>query len=57
VWRVPAAATRLVVGPVLADSIQADAVFSNIRLRGIGFRFQYPTLEQGLQQVLGALHE
>ena len=37
--------------------IQADAVFSNIRLRGIGFRFRYPTLEQGLQQVLGALHE
>jgi NAD dependent epimerase/dehydratase family enzyme len=57
VWRVPTAATRLVVGPVLADHIQADAVFSNIRLRGIGFRFQYPTLEQGLRQVLGALHE
>jgi nucleoside-diphosphate-sugar epimerase len=57
VWRVPAAATRLVVGPILADDIQADAVFSNIRLRGIGFRFLYPTLDQGLQQVLGALHE
>ena len=57
VWHVPAAATRLVAGPVLADDIQADAVFSNIRLRGIGFRFRYPTLEQGLQQVLGALHE
>ena len=40
VWRVPAAATRLVVGPVLADDILADAVFSNIRLRGIGFRFR-----------------
>jgi nucleoside-diphosphate-sugar epimerase len=57
VWRVPAAATRLVVGPVLADRFQADAVFSNIRLRAIGYRFRYPTLEQGLQQVLGALHE
>jgi nucleoside-diphosphate-sugar epimerase len=57
VWRAPAAAARLVVGPVLADSLHADAVFSNIRLRGIGFRFSYPTLEQGLQQVLGALHE
>jgi hypothetical protein len=30
------------------------AVFSNIQLREIGFRFLYPTLEQGLQQVLGA---
>ena len=57
VWHVPAAAARFVVGPVLADSLQADAVFSNVRLRGIGFRFRYPTLDQGVQQVLGVLHE
>jgi nucleoside-diphosphate-sugar epimerase len=57
VCRVPAVATRLVVGPVLADHVQADAVFSNIRLRGIGFHFRYPTLEHGLRQVLGAVHE
>jgi nucleoside-diphosphate-sugar epimerase len=57
VWHVPAVATRLVVGPVLADYISTDAVFSNIRLRGIGFRFKYPTLRQGLEQVLGALNE
>jgi uncharacterized protein len=57
VWRVPAAATRLVVGPILADHIRADAVFSNIRLRGLGFWFEYPTIEQGLQQILRLLHE
>ena len=57
VCRVPAAAIRLVTGPVLADHVRADAVFSNIRLRGIGFRHRYPTLEQGLQQVLEALNE
>jgi nucleoside-diphosphate-sugar epimerase len=57
IFRVPAVAIRLVAGPVLADDLQANAVFSNIRLRGIGFRFLYPTLEQGLQQVLGALDE
>jgi len=56
-WRIPSAATRLVVGPILADYVQADAALSNIRLRGIGFRFEYPTLEQGLQQILGAVHE
>ena len=56
-FRVPAVETRLVVGPILADHLLANAVFSNIRLRGIGFRFLYPTLEQGLQQVLGALDE
>lgn len=55
--RVPKLATRLVVGPVLADHLHSNAVFSNIRLRGIGFRFRYPTLEHGLRQVLGALHE
>jgi hypothetical protein len=55
VWRVPTAASRLVVGTLLADSVSADAVFSNIRLRGIGFQFKYPTLEHGLEQVLGAL--
>jgi nucleoside-diphosphate-sugar epimerase len=57
VWRVPAVATRLVVGPVLADSLRDDAVFSNARLRGIGFRFRYPTFEQGLEQIVGALDE
>jgi nucleoside-diphosphate-sugar epimerase len=57
VWRVPGAAAPLVVGPTLADYIRADGVFSNIRLRGIGFSFRYPTLDDGLQQVVGALHE
>ncbi len=48
---------RLVIGSALTGSIQTDAVFSNIRLRGIGFRFRYPTLERGLEQVLGALDD
>jgi nucleoside-diphosphate-sugar epimerase len=55
-WSLPAAA-RPLMGPVLAGSVQTDAVFSNIRLRGIGFRFRYPTLEHGLEQVLGALDD
>jgi len=57
VRRLPAAAARIAVGPLLADFIRTDAVFSNIRLRGTGFRFRYPTLEQGLRQILGALDE
>jgi nucleoside-diphosphate-sugar epimerase len=57
IWRVPSVASRFAVGPLQRDYPQADAVFSNARLRGIGFRFLYPTLEQGLQQVVGALHE
>ena len=57
VCRVPAAAIRLATRPVLADDVRADAVFSNIRLRGIGFCHRYQTLEQGLQQVLEAIEE
>lgn len=53
---VPRMAARFAFGPVLADDFRADAVFSNIRLRGTGFRFTYPTLDEGLQQVLGTLH-
>jgi nucleoside-diphosphate-sugar epimerase len=56
-FRVPELATRLIAGPVLVDYIQDDAVFSNIRLRATGFRFIYPTLDEGLQQVLGEIHE
>src|SRR4051812_33366339 len=41
VWRVPTAATRFVLGPLLARSLTTDSVFANIRLRGIGFRFRY----------------
>ena len=55
VWRVPSAVARLLVGRHLADDLQGNLAFSNIRLRGIGFRFVYPTLEQGIEQILGAL--
>jgi NAD dependent epimerase/dehydratase family enzyme len=57
VRRVPARAARFVLGPILAEEMRADAVFSNIRLRGIGFRFRYPTLDEGLRQILEALGE
>jgi NAD dependent epimerase/dehydratase family enzyme len=57
VLAVPALTTRLIVGSALTDHLKTDAVFSNIRLRGIGFRFLYPTFEQGVQQVVGVLDE
>jgi nucleoside-diphosphate-sugar epimerase len=56
VWRLPAAAARL-VGGTHVGYLHSDAVFSNIRLRGTGFRFEYPTLEQGLRQVWTSPHE
>jgi hypothetical protein len=57
VWRVPALSAKLLAGRPLADHLQGNLALSNIRLRGIGFRFRYPTLEQGIEQVLGALRE
>ena len=57
VLRVRKGASLLLHGRFVSDCLHSDAVFSNIRLRGIGFRFRYPTVEDGLQQVLGALHE
>ena len=57
VRRLPAVAIRLAGGSVSADYFRADGLFSNIRLRALGFRFEYPTLEAGLQEVLRALHE
>ena len=57
VWRLPAAAAPVIAGPLLSEYLRADAVFSNIRLRGIGFRFQYSTLDEGIQQLLEVLHE
>ena len=57
VWRIPARAARFVVDRPFADYVRGDAAFANIRLRGLGFRFRYPTLEQGIEQILGAFHE
>ena len=57
VWWLPAPMVRLVSSPILHDDLRSDAVFSNIRLRGIGFRFRYSTLEQGIRQILGTIDE
>lgn len=56
-WRLPTAAAGLLAARALADHVQGNAAFSNIRLRGTGFRFRYPTVEHGIAQILGALHE
>jgi nucleoside-diphosphate-sugar epimerase len=51
VWRLPGLTARLVSRDHLGAYLQSDAAFSNIRLRGTGFRFEHPTLEQGLGQI------
>jgi len=54
-WRLPQAVAPVVVGSILAEYVQADGVFSNIRLRSTGFQFRYPTVEAGLRQVIDAV--
>ena len=55
VRRLPFAAARILGQPV-AERVGGDMVFSNIRLRGTGFHFRYPTLEDGLHQIVGAVN-
>jgi len=54
-WRLPNAAAPFLLSPGLAGPVVADAVFSNIRLRGIGYRWRFPTLDEGLEDVLQRL--
>jgi nucleoside-diphosphate-sugar epimerase len=54
--RVPACAAPLLVGPFLAEYHRHDAVFSNARLRAHGFRFEFPTIAEGLREVAGGCH-
>jgi hypothetical protein len=35
--------------------VHFDALLSNVRLRGTGFRFDFSTNEQGLQEVVDSL--
>lgn len=56
-WIVPAAAARLYRRVLFDNGPCGDAVFSNIRLRGIDFQFEYPTVDEGLRQVVAELGE
>jgi len=55
VRRLPYAAAQILGRTAPADCIEGDMVFSNIRLRGTGFHFNYPTLEEGLQEIVGTI--
>lgn len=54
VWRLPAVAR--VITRHRAACAGSDIVLSNIRLRGTGFQFEYPTVEEGCRQILRTLH-
>ena len=43
---------RLMLGPVLTDSLTAEARLSNARLHGTGFQFHYPTIREGVPALV-----
>ena len=52
--RVPAWLCRLFVGPIVTESLTCDANLSNARLRGTGFQLQFPSLDEGIPNVVAA---
>jgi hypothetical protein len=42
----------LVVGPVVTDSLTAEARLSNARLHGTGFQLRYPTIHEGVPALV-----
>ncbi len=52
----PRALAPLLLGPLLAEYGERDAVLSNARLRALGFSFLYPTIADGVREVAGGLH-
>jgi nucleoside-diphosphate-sugar epimerase len=56
VLTLPRALAPLLLGPLLAEYGERDAVLSNARLRALGFSFLYPTIADGAREVAGGLH-
>ena len=49
---VPRWLCRLLLGPVLTDSLTSEARLSNERLHGTGFQFHYPTIREGVPALV-----
>lgn len=50
--KIPPFVLRLLIGSVVTDSLLSDAVLSNARLRALGFELEFPTIEQGIPDVM-----
>lgn len=52
VRKVPVFLLRLLVGSVVTDSILSDAVLSNARLKSTGFALKFPTIDEGIPDIV-----
>lgn len=50
--QIPVWLSRLIIGPVVTESLTCDVCLSNARLLQTGFNFNYPTIEQGVPDVI-----
>lgn len=53
--KIPVWLLRWLVGPVVTDSVLSDAVLSNARLKATGFSLRFPTIEEGVPEVVAAM--
>lgn len=50
--RMPAFLMWLLTGPIVTESILSDGVLSNARLKALGFEFLFPTIDEGVRDVV-----
>lgn len=53
--KIPVWLLRLLVGPVVTDSVTSDAVLSNARLKKSGFTLRFPTIDEGVPDVVAKM--
>jgi nucleoside-diphosphate-sugar epimerase len=53
--RIPVFLLRLLVGPIVTDSILSDAVLSNAKLKALGFTHRFPTIDEGVPDVIARM--
>ena len=53
--KIPVWLLRLLVGPVVTDSVLSDAVLSNARLKSTGFSLRFPTIDVGIPDVVSKM--
>ncbi len=52
VRRIPVFLLRWLVGSVVTDSVLSDAVLSNAKLKALGFVHRFPTIDEGIPDVI-----
>ncbi|HXX77754.1 MAG TPA: DUF1731 domain-containing protein, partial [Ktedonobacteraceae bacterium] len=52
VRRLPEWLCRIALGPIITESLTCDVRLSNSKIRALGFTFDFPTIEEGIPDVV-----